>query len=183
MTRILDEKSSGLIAALTGKSQEFASEVSRVTDHAVKAIEAKGFIFTQTMMDNSEQIARLINEASADRHRSSVTRSLRAIAGRHSASVTLDQDAKTHGSPAPRPRTSCISDDQGGDRAVEADRLRHRRRDAGNARHAALRHHCAVRAPARGQHPAAGGAQRRPREHERDREHAGRRALPNSSPP
>ena len=40
--------------ALTGKSQEFASEVSRVTDHAVKAIEAKGFTFTQTMMDNSE---------------------------------------------------------------------------------------------------------------------------------
>ena len=38
--------------------------MSRVTDHAVKAIEAKGFTFTQTMMDNSEQIARLINEAS-----------------------------------------------------------------------------------------------------------------------
>ncbi len=64
MTRILDEKSSTLISALTGKSQEFANEVSRVTDHAVKAIEAKGFTFTQTMMDNSEQIARLINEAS-----------------------------------------------------------------------------------------------------------------------
>src|SRR5207245_5907162 len=64
MTRILDEKSSGLLSALTGKSSEFASEVSRVTDHAVKAIEAKGFTFTQTMMDNSEYIARLINEAS-----------------------------------------------------------------------------------------------------------------------
>ena len=64
MTRILDEKSSTLISALGGKSQEFANEVSRVTDHAVKAIEAKGFTFTQTMMDNSEQIARLINEAS-----------------------------------------------------------------------------------------------------------------------
>ena len=64
MTRIVDEKSSGLLTALTAKSQEFASEVSRVTDHAVKAIEAKGFNFTQTMMDNSAQIARLINEAS-----------------------------------------------------------------------------------------------------------------------
>ncbi len=30
----------------------------------MKAIEAKGFTFTQTMMDNSEHIARLINEAS-----------------------------------------------------------------------------------------------------------------------
>ena len=39
---ILDEKSSGLLVALTAKSQEFASEVSRVTDHAVKAIEAQG---------------------------------------------------------------------------------------------------------------------------------------------
>jgi hypothetical protein len=65
MTRIVDDKSSGLLTALTSKSQEFASEVGRVTDHAVKAIEAKGFNFTQTMMDNSEQIARLINEASA----------------------------------------------------------------------------------------------------------------------
>ena len=49
MTRILDEKSSTLLTALTGKSQEFANEVSRVTDHAVKAIEAKGFTFTRTM--------------------------------------------------------------------------------------------------------------------------------------
>ena len=54
MTRILDEKSSTLLSALTGKSQEFANEVSRVTEHAVKAIEAKGFTFTRTMMDNSE---------------------------------------------------------------------------------------------------------------------------------
>jgi hypothetical protein len=64
MTRIVDDKSSGLLSSLTAKSQEFASEVGRVTEHAVKAIEAKGFNFTQTMMDNSEQIARLINEAS-----------------------------------------------------------------------------------------------------------------------
>jgi hypothetical protein len=64
MTRILDDKSSTLLSSLTGKSQEFANEVSRVTDHAVKAIEAKGFTFTRTMMDNSETIARLINEAS-----------------------------------------------------------------------------------------------------------------------
>src|SRR4029077_7830383 len=64
MTKIVDEKSSGLLIALTAKSQEFSGEVSRVTDHAVKAIEAKGFNFTHTMIDNSEQIARLINEAS-----------------------------------------------------------------------------------------------------------------------
>jgi hypothetical protein len=64
MTRLLDEKSNGLLAALSGKGQEFAGEVSRITDQAVKSIEAKSFVFTQTMMDNSEEIARLINEAS-----------------------------------------------------------------------------------------------------------------------
>ena len=64
MTALLDEKSNGLLAALSGKGQEFASEVSRVTDQAVKSIEAKSFVFTQTMMDNSEEIARLINDAS-----------------------------------------------------------------------------------------------------------------------
>jgi hypothetical protein len=64
MTRLLDEKSNGLLAALSGKGQEFAGEVSRITDQAVKSIEAKSFVFTQTMMDNSEEIARLINDAS-----------------------------------------------------------------------------------------------------------------------
>jgi hypothetical protein len=64
MTRLLDEKSGGLLTALGGKSQEFSSEVNRITDQAVKSIEAKGFVFTQTMIDNSEEIARLINEAS-----------------------------------------------------------------------------------------------------------------------
>jgi Apolipoprotein A1/A4/E domain len=64
MARIIDEKSNGLLAALSGKGEAFAGEVSRITDQAVKSIEAKSFVFTQTMMDNSEEIARLINEAS-----------------------------------------------------------------------------------------------------------------------
>jgi hypothetical protein len=63
MTRALDEKSGELLTALSGKGEEFAGEVTRITDQAVKSIEAKGFVFTQTMMDNSEEIARLINEA------------------------------------------------------------------------------------------------------------------------
>ena len=78
MTSILDEKSSVLLIALTRKSQEFSSEVSRVTDHAVKAIEAKGFTFTQTMMDNSEHIARLINEAT-ESGTGAVARSLKEL--------------------------------------------------------------------------------------------------------
>jgi hypothetical protein len=63
MTRILDANSSTLLSALSGKRKEFSSEVIKATDHAVKAIEAQGFTFTRTMMDNSEQIARLVSEA------------------------------------------------------------------------------------------------------------------------
>ena len=64
MTQLLDEKSNGLLAAISGKGQDLAGEVSRITDQAVKSIEAKSFVFTQTMMENSEEIARLINDAS-----------------------------------------------------------------------------------------------------------------------
>ena len=64
LTRLLDVGSGGMLTAFGEKSLEFSTEVSRITEHAVKAIEAKGFTFTRTMMDNSEQIARLINEAS-----------------------------------------------------------------------------------------------------------------------
>jgi hypothetical protein len=64
MTRVLDQNANGLLVALTSKGEEFAGEVSRATDQAVKAIDARGFVFTQTMMDKSEEIARLINDAS-----------------------------------------------------------------------------------------------------------------------
>jgi hypothetical protein len=64
MTRLLDDKSNGLLVALTGKGEQFAGEVVRATDQAVKAIDAKGFVFTQTMLDKSEEIARHINDAS-----------------------------------------------------------------------------------------------------------------------
>jgi len=64
MTRILDQNANGLLVALTNKGQEFAGEVARATDQAVKSIDAKGFVFSQTMLDKSEEIARLINDAS-----------------------------------------------------------------------------------------------------------------------
>ncbi len=64
MTRVLDQNGNGLIVALTGKGEQFAGEVARAAEQAVKAIDSKGFVFTQTMMDKSEDIARLINDAS-----------------------------------------------------------------------------------------------------------------------
>ena len=63
MTRILDASSSTLLASLTSKSQDFTADVGRATPDAVSAIEAKGFDFTRTMLDNSGELARLINEA------------------------------------------------------------------------------------------------------------------------
>jgi hypothetical protein len=63
MTRILDASSSTLLASLTSKSQDFTADVGRATQEAVNAIEAKGFDFTRTMLDNSGELARLINEA------------------------------------------------------------------------------------------------------------------------
>ena len=75
MARLLDEKSSGLINALGTKGEYFASEVSRITDQTVKAIDAKGFVFSQTMMDKSEEIARQINDASLNAT-AAVTRTL-----------------------------------------------------------------------------------------------------------
>ncbi len=78
MSNLLDEKSNVLLTALANKGQDFAGEVSRVTDHAVKSIEAKSFVFTQTMMDNSEEIARLINDASQSAT-SAVTRTLNEL--------------------------------------------------------------------------------------------------------
>ena len=64
MTKILDTNSSTLLTALGTRSKEFSAEEMKATDHAVKSIEAQGFTFTRTMMDNSEQISRLVNEAS-----------------------------------------------------------------------------------------------------------------------
>jgi hypothetical protein len=63
MTRVLDANSSTLLAALSAKSQEFTGEVQKATHSAVSAIESKGFDFTRTMLENSNELARLINDA------------------------------------------------------------------------------------------------------------------------
>ena len=63
MTRVLDANSSTLLAALSAKGHEFTGEVQRATQSAVSAIESKGFDFTRTMLDNSNELARLINDA------------------------------------------------------------------------------------------------------------------------
>jgi Apolipoprotein A1/A4/E domain len=75
IAQILDDKSSALISTLSAKGEQFAGEVGRITEQTVKAIDSKGFVFAQTMMDNSEEIARLINDASLNAT-AAVTRTL-----------------------------------------------------------------------------------------------------------
>ena len=75
MAKILDERSSTLISTLSNKGDQFAGQVERITEQTVKAIDAKGFVFTQAMMDKSEEIARLINDASLNAT-AAVTRTL-----------------------------------------------------------------------------------------------------------
>jgi len=138
MTRLLDEKSNTLLSALSGKGLEFAGEVSRVTDHAVKSIEAKSFVFTQTMMDNSEEIARLINDAS-QAATSAMSRTLGQLQEGTLGTAEI-REGFGRANPAGFARR-----DQGGDRGVEKDGVGDGGGTAGDARHAALRLHRAVR--------------------------------------
>ena len=92
MTKILDANSSTLLTALSAKSKEFSGEVIKATDHAVKSIEAQGFTFTRTMMDNSEQIARLVNEASQNAT-TTVNRTLKEL--QDSTKAAIEQSRQT----------------------------------------------------------------------------------------
>jgi hypothetical protein len=94
MTRLLDDKSSGLLSVLGSKSKELTSEVSRITDNTVKAIEAQGLSFARTMMDNSEQIARLINEASGQAT-DTVNRTLKDLQQSTQSAVEQSKEAAT----------------------------------------------------------------------------------------
>ncbi len=105
MGSILDEKSGGVIAALTGKGQEFAAEVTRATEAAVKSIENKGLVFTKTMLDNSDEIAGIINKAS-ETAAGTVTRTLNELQttaqaaieqSKQTAAATVSEMLETHG--------------------------------------------------------------------------------------
>ncbi len=105
MTRVLDQSSSGLLGALTDKSQEFAVEVGRATDHALQEIEARGFAFTRAMVDSSNEIARGINEASVTAT-TTVTQTLQDLQettqaaieqSKQTAAATVSEMLETHG--------------------------------------------------------------------------------------
>jgi Apolipoprotein A1/A4/E domain len=61
MTTVLSDKSGSVLAAITEKGEQFAGEVGKATEQAIKAIEDRGFAFTRNMMDNSAELSRMIN--------------------------------------------------------------------------------------------------------------------------
>ncbi len=67
MTRTLtqmQEGAQGVAGAAKQATQDLAGELGRITDQTVKAIDAKGAVFTQTLSDKSAEIAQLIGDAS-----------------------------------------------------------------------------------------------------------------------
>src|SRR5712692_8890339 len=93
LARILDDKSGNFLVAFGGRGQQFATDVDRITREAVQSIETKGLSFTKTMLDNSQDIARIINDA-ASTASASVTRSLENLqAGAKTATEHSQQTA------------------------------------------------------------------------------------------
>jgi Apolipoprotein A1/A4/E domain len=94
MTQILDSSSGTLLSALGGKSKEFSEEVGKATDQAVKSIEAHGFTFSRTLMDNSEHLARVINEA-GNTATGSVNRTLKEMQDTAQSAIEQSKQAAT----------------------------------------------------------------------------------------
>ena len=64
LAHMIDDKRGSLVEAIGAKAGQLTMDIGRTTDDALKAIEGKGFIFAQSMTNNSADIARMINTAS-----------------------------------------------------------------------------------------------------------------------
>ena len=65
LRRVLDEKTGVFLSTFGAQGQKFSTEIERITHNAVQSIDPKGVTFAKSMVQNSEEIAGLINEASA----------------------------------------------------------------------------------------------------------------------
>ncbi len=104
LTHLLDSKSGPLVTAIDQRGQQFSLDIDRVTVEAVKSIEAKGLSFGNTMMSNSQELARLINDASSHAT-TAVNRSLTDLQtgamaaveqSRRTASTAISEVMETH---------------------------------------------------------------------------------------
>src|SRR6185369_10199598 len=63
MAALLSDKHGGVLAAITEKGQQFATDIAKATDVAMTTIEQKGLTFTRSLMDNSSEMSRQISTA------------------------------------------------------------------------------------------------------------------------
>jgi hypothetical protein len=92
LTRLLDDKSGNLVAAIGLKTTELGNELSRVTDLTASAIETKGVAFTRGLRETSQEIARNINDAS-ERAATSVTKAMKDL--EESSAGAIEQSKQT----------------------------------------------------------------------------------------
>jgi len=63
MASVLSDKGGSAIAAITEKGEQFAATLNKATHDAMTSIENNGLALTRVMLDNSTEIARMINSA------------------------------------------------------------------------------------------------------------------------
>jgi hypothetical protein len=94
MMTILSDKSGGVLSAIVEKGAQFSSEITKATDTAMASIEQKGFAFTRTMLDNSNEITRMINTA-GETASNSVTRSLNELTDTAQKAIAISKEMTT----------------------------------------------------------------------------------------
>jgi hypothetical protein len=52
MAEVLSDRSSGVLSALTEKSEQFAADITRAADQALSEISDQGLAFTRTVAKN-----------------------------------------------------------------------------------------------------------------------------------
>jgi hypothetical protein len=93
-----------VLSAITVKGEQFAGDVGKATELAIKAIEDRGFAFTRNMMDNSAELSRMISSA-GETAANMVTRTVNDLhetaqkaidKSKDTANVTVTQMMETH---------------------------------------------------------------------------------------
>ncbi|MGZ5834841.1 MAG: apolipoprotein A-IV repeat region-like domain-containing protein [Xanthobacteraceae bacterium] len=92
LTRLLDDKSSNLVQAISLKTTELSNEMSRVGDLTATSIESKGASFARGLREASQEITRGINEAS-ERAAAEVTKTMRDL--EESSASTIERAKQT----------------------------------------------------------------------------------------
>ena len=102
---MLDEKTGVFLSTFGAQGQKFTTEIERITHNAVQSIDQKGVTFAKSIVQNSEEIAGLINEASA-KAQASITRTVGDLdttargaieRSQKTASAAVTEMMETHG--------------------------------------------------------------------------------------